>query len=770
MICLFSRRTAAFVGALVFCVLVLPGLGRAQDAGGVEGADDPPLAVQLESRLATVAAELERVRAQLAAGGGQPAATLEQEEALLERVELLLQQHRNTLSQVEESRVALAQLTEELETLRRAGPAEPPPYSIVMLDAVRDELRTLRGRLETLEAGETAAAQTRERARATLDQSEIARRRAAEAAARNSEDAQAGDLANQLRLSELQSRVASEELQLRQIEHERQELLRQVFDARLALTTERERAFAADAGFAVADLRSRIADIEAQESQLRRELELQPSRVAFREREWLAAKQRLESDRTADPALAEEVAMQRLAFQVRQREAVVLAQRLDRLATRREMWERRFKIWQRTEDRATIATWDADARALLESLDTEYRIQDLELRDIASERASLQTRLDGVESDSPIAGWLRQELQLNTTLRELSDANTVSIESTRRLAERVLGDLGQELSKVSFGDRVRGVWRAAAGAWGFEVTSVDDRSITVGKIVIGLVLLLVGFSLSRLISNWLARRVFPRLGLNEGASAAIRSILFYLLLISFVFLALRTVNIPLTAFAILGGAIAIGVGFGSQAIMNNFMSGLILIAERPIRVGDLIQLGDLYGTVQLIGARSTRVLTGANVEIVVPNSAFLESNVINWTLSESRVRIHVSVGVAYGSPTRDVAKLLRVAVDEHGRVLKTPEPIVLFTEFGDNSLNFEVHFWIKMRKMMDRRKIESDIRHRIDSLFDEAGIVIAFPQRDVHLDSVRPLEVRVLPAGTGIGGAMAAGGPVGPAGDGEARG
>ena len=287
--------------------------------------------------------------------------------------------------------------------------------------------------------------------------------------------------------------------------------------------------------------------------------------------------------------------MQRLAFQVRQREAVVLAQRLDRLATRREMWERRFKIWQRTEDRATISTWDADARALLERLDTEYRIQDLELRDIASERASLQTRLDGVESDSALAGWLRQELQLNTTLRELSDANTVSIESTRRLAERVLGDLGQELSKVSFGDRARGVWRAAAGAWGFEVTSVDDRSITVGKIVIGLVLLLVGFSLSRLISNWLARRVFPRLGLNEGASAAIRSILFYLLLISFVFLALRTVNIPLTAFAILGGAIAIGVGFGSQAIMNNFMSGLILIAERPIRVGDLIKLGGQRG-------------------------------------------------------------------------------------------------------------------------------------------------------------------------------
>ena len=138
------------------------------------------------------------------------------------------------------------------------------------------------------------------------------------------------------------------------------------------------------------------------------------------------------------------------------------------------------------------------------------------------------------------------------------------------------------------------------------------------------------------------------------------------------------------------------------------------------------------------------MLTGDNIEIVVPNSSFLENNVINWTLSEPKVRIHVSVGVVYGSPTREVTRLLRKAVDEHGRVLKSPAPIVLFTEFGDNSLNFEVHFWITMRKIMDRRMIESDVRYRIDNLFNDAGIVIAFPQRDVHLDTRQPLDVRVM--------------------------
>ena len=161
-------------------------------------------------------------------------------------------------------------------------------------------------------------------------------------------------------------------------------------------------------------------------------------------------------------------------------------------------------------------------------------------------------------------------------------------------------------------------------------------------------------------------------------------------------------------------------------------------------MGDLIEVENLLGSVEHIGPRSTRVRSADNVDIIVPNSSFLEHNVVNWTLSDDRYRAHVVVGLAYGSPTRNAAKLIRRAVEEHGKVLKTPKPIVLFTDFGDNSLVFEVHFWLRMRRLMDRRTIESDIRYRIDALFREAGIVIAFPQRDVHFDAVKPVEVRVL--------------------------
>jgi len=138
------------------------------------------------------------------------------------------------------------------------------------------------------------------------------------------------------------------------------------------------------------------------------------------------------------------------------------------------------------------------------------------------------------------------------------------------------------------------------------------------------------------------------------------------------------------------------------------------------------------------------VRTADNTHIIVPNSAFLEKNVLNWTLSNNTIRVPVSVGVAYGSSTRDVARLLRRAVEEHGQVLEKPEPMVRFEEFGDNSLNFAVLFWIQAKTISDRWKIQSDIRFRIDSLFREAQISIAFPQRDVHLDTANPVDIRLL--------------------------
>ena len=289
-------------------------------------------------------------------------------------------------------------------------------------------------------------------------------------------------------------------------------------------------------------------------------------------------------------------------------------------------------------------------------------------------------------------------------------------------------------------------WGTVKAVWEFEIVrgANKDALVTVGTLVGGLVLMGFGYIAAGVISRWVGARLLSRLGLNKTAASPLQKIVYYVLLITFAMLTLNILNVPITVFSFAGGAIAVGVGFGSQNIVNNFISGLILLGERPIRVGDVIEIDGRTGRVTEIGARSTRIATGNNFEVIVPNSKFLESQVVNWTLSDDRISTNVRVGVAYGSPTREVERLLKLAAAEHNDVAKDPAPSVAFEDFADDALVFSVSFWIDLQSA-SKGKVESDLRFRIDELFNEAGIVIAYPQRDVHLNMMRPLEVRLAP-------------------------
>lgn len=295
-----------------------------------------------------------------------------------------------------------------------------------------------------------------------------------------------------------------------------------------------------------------------------------------------------------------------------------------------------------------------------------------------------------------------------------------------------------------FWETVRDLWQRVAAVWNFQLTAIDGRPLTVGKVTIALLVLVFGLPIARLVIRRVSRRLFARIGLEPGAAAAFETLTFYAVGVCLVVFALWVSEIPLTVFTLAGGAIAIGVGFGSQKIVNNFISGVILLFERPIKVGDLIEVGETFGEVENIGARSTKIKTFDNFHIIVPNGAFLDQNVINWTHSDDRVRVWLKVGVAYGSPTRQVEELILKAIRELDKALIPPEPEVFFADFGDNALMFEAFFWVVMRRPMDRRRTLSDLRFRVDELFREAGITVAFPQRDVHLDTLSPLQIRVL--------------------------
>jgi small-conductance mechanosensitive channel len=232
--------------------------------------------------------------------------------------------------------------------------------------------------------------------------------------------------------------------------------------------------------------------------------------------------------------------------------------------------------------------------------------------------------------------------------------------------------------------------------------------------------------------------------MSESSAAVTEKLIHYFLLLIIILFAMRIVNIPLTVFAYLGGAVAIGVGFGAQKLLNNFISGFILMAEQPVKVGDLVQINDQLGWIENIGVRATMVRTFSNIHILVPNSYFLENNIINWTHNDNIVRCEIRIGVAYGAPTDKVRDLLVLAAGDHGLVHAKPAPFVWLSDFGDNALSFDLLFWVTITSNVGRQQIESDVRFHIDRVFREAGIVIAFPQRDIHLDTSRPLQFELV--------------------------
>jgi potassium efflux system protein len=289
-------------------------------------------------------------------------------------------------------------------------------------------------------------------------------------------------------------------------------------------------------------------------------------------------------------------------------------------------------------------------------------------------------------------------------------------------------------------------WQRIAGKaydlWSFQLVTLGGHGVTLGNLTVALFVLITGAVLAGYLRKTIHRRLLSKSHLKQSSIAITEKLIYYFLVLIVLLFALRLINIPLTAFTFLGGALAIGVGFGAQKLINNFISGFILMAEQPIKVGDLIEMNGELGWIDDIGVRSTRVRTFANINILIPNSYFLENNIINWTHNDNIIRCEITVGVVYGSPTDRVKELLIQSALENTSVLRNPEPFVWFTDFGDNALIFRLMFWITLSPGMGRQQIESEVRFVIDRLFRAEDIVIAFPQRDVHIDASRPITLQ----------------------------
>ncbi len=271
---------------------------------------------------------------------------------------------------------------------------------------------------------------------------------------------------------------------------------------------------------------------------------------------------------------------------------------------------------------------------------------------------------------------------------------------------------------------------------GFTIGSV---TISLSEIFIAVLIFIAAMVSTRAIQRALTERVFPQTNLDVGIQNSLSSGLGYLGLAIAAMLAISAIGLDLSNVALIAGALSVGIGFGLQAIINNFVSGLILLIERPIKVGDWIVVGAYEGTVKRINVRATEIETFQRASIIVPNSELISGAVTNWTHKDSYGRVEIPIGVAYGSDVQQAMAILRKCLDDHPEILAWPEPNVLFRRFGESSLDFEARGFIANVTL--RIIVISQLCVAIDQAFREAEIEIPFPQRDLHIRSAEGLSM-----------------------------
>ena len=254
------------------------------------------------------------------------------------------------------------------------------------------------------------------------------------------------------------------------------------------------------------------------------------------------------------------------------------------------------------------------------------------------------------------------------------------------------------------------------------------------QIFLLIALLIAVFWFSSRTKRFLFNRFLVKSGLDRALQYAIAQIVSNLVLVIGIFIVLENTGIHLGALTVFAGAVGVGVGFGLQNIASNFISGLVILAERPITIGDRVEVAGVVGQVQQIRARSTVILTNDNIAMIVPNSKFIDSPVTNWTYSDPRVRFRVPIGVAYGSDVNKVREALIAAGRSNSHVLENPAPSVFLNKFGESSIDFELVVWSSEMSHRPSR-FKSDLNFAIEEKLREAGIEIPFPQRDLHIRS-----------------------------------
>jgi small-conductance mechanosensitive channel len=275
----------------------------------------------------------------------------------------------------------------------------------------------------------------------------------------------------------------------------------------------------------------------------------------------------------------------------------------------------------------------------------------------------------------------------------------------------------------------------------YKLFELNQTPVSLSSIIMFFLMMALVIIFSKTLNRFLLKRILSKLQIDPSTQFTMLRVNHYIIVIIGAIIAFQFIGINLSGLAVIFGLLSVGIGFGLQNVTSNFIAGLILLFERPIQIGDRVLVGDTEGDVLEINIRSTTIRSLSNVSIIVPNSEFISSKVVNWTHGDKKIRLDVEVGVSYNSDLDTVLRCLREVASENSKVLKNPEPDVLFRNFGDSSWNMALRVWIPDPKL--HHIIRSELNCAIVSKFRENKVEIPFPQRDLHLRSAeQPITIK----------------------------
>jgi small-conductance mechanosensitive channel len=671
----------------------------------------------------------------------------------------------NSLEKAEAARQRQAEQQRAIESWR--GFEQPPPHSALVVDELRNELVAARNALDNAKSTRAMFDRLETDYAAKLKAAQGAARLAAEAAdrARGTPDFQKREW--EQGIAALRAEVDGAVQGLLQIGRRGAQAEVDVASATVEFAARKLNAVGTAIDLPRADLDKMLADIEARRRSAERDLERALKASAAASDAASSAEVRLASARkpaagtgAAAPDTVElerDDAAAREAAATASQRVFLLREYLLQLDGEKAAWEARATAIGLHDPVRARAAYDqlteslAGLRATKRYLEQQLANADSRLRDEEA-RQRIATHTETAASRLLIDTLRQRQRDLR---KALDDALPL---------ERLVGNFRADFEDrraASVSARLQDRWAAAGlaarDAWNYELFAIDDsfetadgrklavsRSVTVGKTFGAALIVFIGYWLSRFVVRRIERRAVAAGRASPQGAALVRKWILFVVAAILGLVALVSASIPLTAFAFLGGALAIAAGFGLQTLLKNLVSGVMLLIERPLRLGDLVEVDGIRGRVTEIGIRASTIRGADGIESMIPNSRFLEGNMTNWTYSSPTARQTIAVGVAYGSPLRKVFELLVGVLGRHGLVLKIPEPQVYLEEYADNSVNFSLTYWVEMAETGDTRRVKSDLLLMIDAAFTEAGISIPFPQRDVHLSTGQPVPVQIV--------------------------